>query len=167
MNLGMGGAYFNPSAMDAYTALLGRVPSMIDEAQARKRAKAGSELKSEALDRKIRKEGYRQATGPKLGAAPTAGPEGRLAGVRRQGEVKRLLAQQGPAPTKTTYVGAGAGFEEMDPMAMNAYQRELFLPKGSEFSGGPSLAEMDYMSRTGSAEDIRRRRQASLQPPTR
>lgn len=51
-NFGGGGeGMYNPSTMDALSAMLGRVPGMMDDAQARRRATTQSQLATEAVGR--------------------------------------------------------------------------------------------------------------------
>lgn len=55
--------------------------------------------------------------------------------ARDANEMAQIQAMTRPAPTKMTYVGASPGFLELDPFAMNAYQRQAFLPQGANFYG--------------------------------
>lgn len=55
-SMGMGGAGFNPSTMDAYAALLGRMPGIVDESLGMRRTTMDSKMQDAELARKERKE---------------------------------------------------------------------------------------------------------------
>jgi hypothetical protein len=117
------------------------------------RRSALNKLAKQNLELKMMGRAYQQPG--QLGTNPNMGPEGQLASMRRRAEMSKLQAEMGRAPTKMVNVGNSPAFETEDPYAMNAYQRQLFLPQGASFSG-PSLAEMDEMGRDRSISDLQR-----------
>lgn len=76
-----------------------------------------------------------------------AGTEGYLDQLRKSAEIAKLKAEMGPVPVKETNVmGSTGGFLSPDEKAMNAYQRQLFLPQDAGMAG-PSMQENADTSR--------------------
>jgi hypothetical protein len=63
-------------------------------------------------------------------------PRDPLKHLKTQAEAAQLQAVSRPAPTKTTYVGTSPGFQELDPLAMTAFQRQAFLPQNAGMERG-------------------------------
>jgi len=75
-------------------------------------------------------------------------PMDRLEMLKRRDAEIRMQAAQGGAPMKYTYPYGSAGFLTQDPDAMNAYQREMYLPQNSSLGpiGDVPTAENDLMA---------------------
>lgn len=71
--------------------------------------------------------------GMALGSPEAANPiDLQLDFARKAGEIERLNAMSRPAPMKMTYgFNREAGYT-LDPAAMNAYQRQMFLPQSAD-----------------------------------
>lgn len=80
---------------------------------------------------------------PEIGEKPVQTPEGRGVDARMEAlemgaRIKQLEALTGPAPTRLVQ---GAGIvtgRTLDPLAMNAFQRQAYLPQGSATTLPPS-----------------------------
>lgn len=82
-------------------------------------------------------------------AAPR-GPERQLESMRRTAEMKRLQAEMGPMPTKMLFGPGIVPGRVADINAMNAYQRQLFLPQSSQMVSTPGQSPASLQGGWGS-----------------
>lgn len=78
----------------------------------------------------------RRANAPQLGGGYDS-----LAGLRQSAEAAQLRAALAPPPTKMISGPQIIPGQVMDPMAMNSFQRQMYLPQGSSMTGGPTGQE--------------------------
>lgn len=78
--------------------------------------------------------GERSDRAPSIGTAEGADPIGlQVKQAQQVAEIERLNAMSGRAPVKFTHGGPGMlGGYTLDPLSMNAYQRQAFLPQEAE-----------------------------------
>lgn len=110
----------------------------------------------------------RRANAPQLGGQAMNGDEQRLRQLQIGAEIAKLQAASAPAPTKMISGPQIIPGQVLDPMAMNAYQRQLYLPQGASMSGGPTGQEEARSRSLGGEVDLdlateaERRRRAML-----
>ncbi len=91
-SMGAGGPGFMPTGLDAFNAILSRIPGYMEEAQLRKRRKGEEEYLRGQDERKVRDIELRQlrrATGPQMGSAPREA----FAGPSKEEQLQRALVQ--------------------------------------------------------------------------
>lgn len=92
-------------------------------------------------------------------ASPMAGrdqADDHLKTMQRRAELARLQAMSGPAPTKLITGPQIIPGEVLDPLQMNSFQREAFLPGSSSMTGGPTGQEQARSQSFGDEADLER-----------
>ncbi len=135
-SVGMGGPGFNPTAMDAFSTLLARMPGYLEEAQQRKRAKSDAALQDALIERKAKRLALREArgaAGPQLGAREASRSGGGSEDPTRRFHTNRmdldLIQSRDPWAGRGYGQTVGQGYFNMPAASALTYGQDVF-PNG-------------------------------------